>query len=103
VAELQPEAPAVEVGKGDEEVGHGAVFAEEKIGETSGRFAGVVHSANVSRDFTPSPNARGWRMERFPVRASRTLAGKPPRTAAGTRGVEDGLLCANSKPHRETR
>jgi hypothetical protein len=58
VAELDPEAPPIEVGEGEEELGHRGVLAAEELGEAGGEFAGVRHSAIVADDFPASPNAR---------------------------------------------
>jgi hypothetical protein len=46
---------AIEVGEGEEEVGHRALFAVEEIGEAAGGFACVVHGRIVSCDFAASP------------------------------------------------
>jgi len=54
VAELQPEAAAIEVREGDEEVGHRALLAAEEIQEAGGGLACGRHALRVARDFEPS-------------------------------------------------
>jgi len=90
VAELHPEPLPVEVGQRLQEVGHGAAFAVKKIGETSGRFACLVHARMLSRDFRPSPDARNHRLARFhadPLRTSPETRGAQQRLPAASRGA----------------
>jgi hypothetical protein len=44
VAKLYPQPLPIEVGQRQQEIGHGATFTVKEIGETSGRFACVVHA-----------------------------------------------------------
>jgi len=90
VARLHPEPSSIELGQREQEVGHGAAFAVKKIGETSGRFACLVHARMLSRDFRPSPDARNHRLARFhadPLRTSPETRGAQQRLPAASRGA----------------
>jgi hypothetical protein len=54
MAQPQPQPAVVELGEGDEEVGHRPLFTAEETEEVGGGFAGVVHALMVSHDFGPS-------------------------------------------------
>jgi hypothetical protein len=72
VAELHPVPLPIEVGQRHQEVGHRPLFAAEENGETSGRFACLVHARMFSRDIWPSPNARIRRLAGFHLDLLRT-------------------------------
>jgi len=87
VAELDPPSLPVEVGEGDEEVGQGAVFAAEELGEALRE----ISLEPVKSEFTPSwvvgPGfaARPRSVRRLPLTLSRSapfrkpILRKPPR------------------------
>jgi hypothetical protein len=48
VAKLHPEPAPIELGQRQQEVSHDATFTAKEIGETSGRFARLVHARMFS-------------------------------------------------------
>jgi hypothetical protein len=96
MAQLHPEPLPVEVGERHQEVGHGALLAAEEIGETSGRFACLVHARSISRDFRLSPGAQNRLLARFHADLPRTSPEAPgaPRRPRGD--IERGFRCAAS-------
>lgn len=95
-AEPQPQALAIEVGQGDQEVGQRAVFPAEEVGEAEGEFAGgggvrVVHGRIVSCVFGAAWNARRrppWRDRGAGVGGG---AEERARETAGSWGRERGV------------
>jgi len=102
VPELNPKPAPIELGQRQEEVGRGTAFTVKEIGKTSGRFACLVHALSISRDFRPSPDELGWRMERFHAGVSPNLAGNSWRAKAAAWRIERGMHYATGQPKRET-